>query len=267
MRELLGIYWMQFKTQLAVQFQYRVAMLIWLIGMVVEPVIYLVVWSTVARAQGGVVGSFGTGDFAAYYIVLMIVNHLTFTWIMWEYEYYVKSGTLAGLLLRPIHPIHKDVAENLAYKALTLTVLVPTALVLTWAFRPTFQTTWWAALGGVLAVLLAMALRFMAEWSLALAAFWTTRVNAFNQMYFVILLFFSGRLAPLELFPRPVQVAADFLPFRWMLSFPVELWLGRLTLQEMFTGYLYQIGWSFAVFLLLQLIWQAGVRRFSAVGS
>jgi len=31
---------------------------------------YLVVWSTVADQQGGAVGSFTAGDFAAYYIAL-----------------------------------------------------------------------------------------------------------------------------------------------------------------------------------------------------
>ena len=38
------------------QFQYRVANYFYMIGMIAEPVIYLVVWSTVAEAQGGDVG-------------------------------------------------------------------------------------------------------------------------------------------------------------------------------------------------------------------
>ena len=35
------------------QFQYRAANYFYMIGMIAEPVVYLVVWSTIARAQGG----------------------------------------------------------------------------------------------------------------------------------------------------------------------------------------------------------------------
>lgn len=74
MAGLAEIYWVQFKTSLAVQLQYRASNLIWLIGRVVEPVMYLVVWSAVARAQGGSVGTFSPGDLAAYYILFETVK-------------------------------------------------------------------------------------------------------------------------------------------------------------------------------------------------
>ena len=52
------LYRAQFKTTIAEQFQYRGALVIWLIGLILEPVIYLSVWSTVARSQGGSVDGF-----------------------------------------------------------------------------------------------------------------------------------------------------------------------------------------------------------------
>ena len=261
------IYWVQLKTQLAVQFQYRVAMLIWLIGMIIEPIMYLVVWSTVARYQGGAVGGFTAGDFVAYYIVMMLVNHATFTWIMWEYEYRVRDGTLSALLLRPIHPIHADVADNLAYKALTLTVLLPLAILLAWIFRASFHWQWWSLALFLPALALAAAMRMLAEWTLAMAAFWITRVNAINQVYFVALYFFSGWIAPLDLFPQFIRQTAYLLPFRWIIYFPIELALGRLSLQEAWIGLAAQAAWIGLLLLLLNFIWRAGVKRFSAVGA
>ena len=105
------------------------------------------------------------------------------------------------------------------------------------------------------------------EWSLALAAFWTTRVNALNQMYFVALLFLCGRMAPLELMPDWVQTLASLLPFRWMVSFPVELFLGRLTVDQALNGFAAQGVWLLLGWGLLGLIWASGVKRYSAVGS
>lgn len=267
MNGLLEAYGAYFKTQVAVQVQYRAALGIWLIGLVLEPVIYLVVWSTVAESSGGRVGGFTGGDFAAYFIVLMVVNHLTFTWIFWEYEWRIRQGMFSPLLLRPIHPIHQDIAANLAFKLLTLLVIVPTTAALIVLFDPVFgPPTWAAALFGP-ALVLAFALRFLVEWTLAMAAFWTTRVTAVNQMYYLALLFLSGQMAPLSLFPEPLQVLATLLPFRWMVAFPVELLLGRLSPAEALAGFGAQGIWIGLSFGLLATIWRAGVRRYSAVGA
>lgn len=267
MRSLWDVYVQQFKTTLAVQLQYRASLVIWLIGHVLEPVIYIVVWSTVARASGGSVGNFTTGEFAAYYIVLMLVNHATFTWIMWEYDYRIRHGSLSFALLRPVHPIHSDIADNVSYKLLTMIVMLPTAVGLSFAFRPAFHLVPWAVVTFVPVLALAFLVRFLVEWSLALAAFWTTRTAAINQMYFVVMLFLSGQIAPLALMPAPIRVAATLLPFRWVVSFPVELLLGRLTLVETLTGLGAQIIWLVLSVMMLKFVWRAGVRQYSAVGS
>jgi ABC-2 type transport system permease protein len=73
MRALIEYYRAQFKTTIALQLQYRVSLIIWLIGGVLQPLIYLVVWTTVAGASGGSVGGYTAQDFAAYFIVLMLV--------------------------------------------------------------------------------------------------------------------------------------------------------------------------------------------------
>ncbi|MDA0746465.1 MAG: ABC-2 family transporter protein [bacterium] len=267
MTAFLDIYWTAFKTALAEQFQYRAAMAIWMLFRILEPVIYLVVWSTVAQARGGQVGGYETGDFVAYYIVLMVVNQFTFTWIMFEFEYRVRQGELSPLLLKPIHPIHQDIADNLAYKLLTTVILFPTVALLVFLFQPSFHPQPWAIVAFFPAMALAFLMRFFVEWTLALAAFWTTRVSAINQMYFVLGLFLSGRIAPISLLPEPVQLLANLLPYRWSLAFPVELFLGRLTEREMWTGFAAQAIWLALAFLIMSFTWRRGLRRYSAVGS
>jgi ABC-2 type transport system permease protein len=189
---------------------------------VLAPIIYLVVWRTVAESSGGRVGGFTGGDFAAYFIVLMIVNHLTFTWVFWEFEWRIRQGMFSPLLLRPIHPIHHDIAANLAFKLLTLAVIVPTTVALVLLFDPVFEPPAWAVAAFVPALLLAFALRFLVDWTLAMAAFWMSRVSALNQIYHVALLFLSGQIAPLSLLPGWLQARATLLPFRWMVAFPAS---------------------------------------------
>jgi ABC-2 type transport system permease protein len=266
-RGLAGLYAQQFRTSLASMLQYRASLVIWLIGHVLDPVVYLAVWSTVSRSSGGSVGGFGASEFAAYFIVIMLVNHVTYTWIMYEYEYRVRQGMLSFSLLRPVHPIHADLADNISSKVITLPLILAAAAVLALVFRPSFHVVPWALAAGAPALLLAFIVRFLMEWTLALAAFWTTRVSAINQTYFIAMLFLSGQMAPLSLLPPALQRVATYLPFRWTTSFPVELLLGRLDFAAALQGLGMQAAWGALCLFLLRLTWRAGVRIYSAVGA
>jgi ABC-2 type transport system permease protein len=258
MKGLADIYIQQFKTTLASFLQYRAAIAIWMIGHILEPLIFLVVWSAVAASRGSDVGGFGVGDFAAYFIVMMLVNHATYTWIMYEFEYRVRHGSLSFALLRPLHPIHTDIVDNVSSKIITLPMMFVAAGLLALIFKPAFHPVLWAAAAFVPAILLAFLVRFLTEWTLALVAFWTTRVSAVNQAYYV---------APLALLPGPVRAVAAFLPFRWTISFPVELLLGRLTPGQALAGFGAQLAWLATSLILLRIVWRAGVRAYSAVGA
>ncbi len=267
MRAFFDLYLQQFKTSLAATLQYRASLAIWLIGHVLEPLVFLIVWSTVSNASGGSIGGFTTEGFAAYFILLMLVNHVTYTWIMYEFEYRIRNGTLSFALLKPIHPIHSDIADNIASKLITMPFMLIIAVILSLNFHPSLSPAVWSVVLAFPALLLALLIRFLLEWTLAQAAFWTTRVSAINQIYFVLLLFFSGQLAPLALYPAFVQSVAAVLPFRWMISFPLELLLGRLTPYQALTGLAAQAAWLLVSYVLVRIVWRAGVRIYSAVGA
>ena len=267
MKALAELYVQQFRTTLAMMFQYRASLFIWMIGHVLEPLVYLIVWSVVATSEGGSVGDYTKTQFAAYFIVLMLVNNVTYTWIMYEFEYRIRHGSLSFALLKPVHPIHSDIADNVSSKVITLPFMLLIAVVLALVFHPALSPAPWAIGVFIPALLLAFLVRFLLEWTLAQAAFWTTRVSAINQTYFVLLLFLSGQIMPLTLLPHPVRILAEVLPFRGMIGFPVELLLGRLTPAEALTGLGIQAAWVIIGLVLLRVVWRAGVRVYSAVGA
>lgn len=267
MLALLDFYRSRFKISFAVQVQYRAELLIWLLGMVLTPVIYLVVWSTVSKAQGGSVQGYTPEGFAAYFIVTMMVNFVTFDWHMWDYEYRIREGGFSPLLLKPIHPIHNDLAENITYKSLTMIVMLPAAIVLAVIFNAKMDLTAQRVALFVPALILAFALRWFVEWTMALAAFWTTRTLAINRVYFAISFFLAGRMAPLKLLPAPLRTAAEWLPFRWMIAFPSELLLGEVDPQAAAQGMLSQLAWIVVSFVVMLVVWKRAVRQYAGVGA
>ncbi len=267
MKAFVELYIQQFKTTMAMMFQYRASLVIWMIGQVIEPLVYLIVWSAVSNSSGGSVGGYTAQEFAAYFILLMLVNQFSYTWIMYEFEYRVREGILSFALLKPVHPIHSDIADNLSSKLITLPIMIVIAIGLAVFSHATFSPASWAIVLFIPALLLAFLVRFIIEWTLALSAFWTTRVSAINQTYFVLLLFLSGQIAPLTLLPHPIQVLGNILPFYWVIGFPVELLLGQVTLVGAMTGLAAQAAWLVAGLVLVRIVWRAGVRVYSAVGA
>jgi ABC-2 type transport system permease protein len=267
MKALIQLYVQQFKTTFASMFQYRAALLIWMIGQVLEPLVYLIVWTTVSNSNGGSIGNYTTGSFVSYFIILMLVNQFTYTWLMFDYEWRIREGTLSFALLKPVHPIHSDIADNLMSKAIQLPILAVIAVILAFAFHASWSISPWMVGLFIPAILLAFAVRFLLEWTLAQAAFWTTRVSSLNQLYFFMLLLFSGQIAPLSLLPQPLQIAAKILPFYWTVGFPTELILGKLTLSASLWGIGIQVVWLLAALLLGRLVWRLGTKVYSAVGQ
>ncbi|HEY7600215.1 MAG TPA: hypothetical protein VH741_09835, partial [Candidatus Limnocylindrales bacterium] len=138
-RGLAGVYLQNARIAIAEQFQYRVANYFYMIGMVAEPVIYLVVWSTVANAQGGTVAGYTAGKFAAYYIVWTLVRNMNIVFTPFGWEWRIRTGALSGLLMRPLHPLHYDLSFFAGGKFVVILLWLPIAAVLSLAFHPTFN--------------------------------------------------------------------------------------------------------------------------------
>ena len=125
----------------------------------------------------------------------------------------------------------------------------------------------WMCLVALPALVLAGIMRYLWQYSLAVLAFWTTRVEAINQLYFTLDSFMAGRIAPLALMPGWLGVIAYYSPFRGMGAFPVELFLGRVPPSEILPGFGLQLVWLAAGLVVFRALWTAGIKQYSAVGA
>jgi len=248
-------------------FQYRVANYFWMIGMITEPVIYLVVWSTVARAQGGSVGGFTPGELAAYYIVWTLVRNINIVFTAYGWEWRIREGQLSGQLLKPLHPIHYDLAGFAGWKLVVILLWLPIAVVLTFAFKPTLHITFPKVAVFFFAIWGAYLIRSFVITILGMVTFWTTRVSALFELFFMVELLLSGRLVPLSLMPGWVEDVAAFLPFKWTFEFPILALAGNLATRELFFGLGMQALWVTATAVLFSFAWRAAIRRYTAVGG
>jgi ABC-2 type transport system permease protein len=252
----------------AEQWQYRANLLMYLLYWLVSPIIYLAVWTSIANANGDVSG-YTANDFTTYYMTLLLVDQITSNIVIHSFGYKIQDGSLSGELVRPIHPMLTNaLVNNIAFKALTIMGLIPIWIILYFLVKPDFSSvTLPNILLAIPAMILAFFMGFLFSAAITSLAFWTTRVYSIHEFYFAMILLFSGQFVPLPLMPQVIQSIAQFLPFQYLIYFPIQLILGNLSSQQIVQGYVLLPIWLGVSALLFNWVWRNGVKRYSAVGA
>jgi len=265
-RSYFDFYATSIRTQIQTQFQYRASMYMYTLGMVAEPTIYLVVWTTIARTHGGSVGGVGVSAFAAYYIVWTLVRVMNVVFTPFGWEWRVREGQFSGWLLKPIHPIHYDLASFAGQKIPWLILYLPIAVALSLIFHPALHPRPLEVVVFLIAIWGAYVIRSLNAFWLGMISFWTTRIAAIFQVWFLAELLISGRLLPLTLMPHWAQTLSAWLPFKWTFYFPIEALVGNMSNASLIGGLGMQLLWTAVGALVVAAMWRFALRAYTAVG-
>ena len=246
----------------AYMLEYRAELFLWALSGSL-PLILMGVWTQAAQS-----GQFGLApvDFARYFLAVFLIRQFTVVWVIWEFEKEVVEGRLSPKLLQPLDPVWHHVASHLSERLARL----PFALFLIALFFLLYpQAFWIPRLGNFflfgVALILAFVLRFLIQYTFALFAFWTERANAIENFWFLFFLFFSGMIAPLEMFPPTLQEILFWTPFPYLIHFPASLLIGLPV--NLVQGFLVTLGWSVLFFILNRWLWRQGLKQYSGMGA
>jgi len=245
--------------------QYRGFFFVLAFGIMIPPLIYLLVWSTAAGE--GSLGGYTRGGFVAYYLVLILVNQITFAQVNWTVGDMIRYGQINHILLRPLAPVFDALASEVAGKTVFLVFDVPILVGLAIILKPELTFTFEKSLLFIVALLLAWMLRFLWGYWIALLAFWTARADALLTLQDSLIFLLAGQVAPVSLLPGVLQGTATILPFRYMVAFPVEILTGNITGTDLANGFIIQVLWLIAAGLLTIFIWNRGLQRYAGFGG
>lgn len=265
MRRHLRLFVRLLGLNVSMTFQYRGEFVIMQLGNLIVPITSLLVWRA-ALAAGATLGV-DAHYLTAYFVLVSVVNMLTASWTAFFLADSIRNGALNRWLIRPASTHLDAVANNVGEKVIKLVLIAPFIAVLAVIFGdqlvlPSAPGRWVAFAA---AVVIASTLRLTLDTIIGSLAFWFEDVQGFIRARAVIIPILSGAVVPLALMPPGLSVATQLQPFRFMLSYPMEVLLGNVP-GGLLAGFGLQLGWL-AIFLLLAgVVWRLGIRAYSAAG-
>ena len=134
--------------------QYRGFFFILAFGWMIPPLIYLLVWSTAASGKN--IGGLSRGEFVAYYLVLILVNQITYAQTNWTVGDLIRYGQMNRLLTRPLSPFFDAISSEIAGKVVYLLFDIPIVVVLALILKPELHLTPGNLLAFIPALLMAL---------------------------------------------------------------------------------------------------------------
>ena len=207
---------------------YRAEIVIWMISGSL-PLIMMAAWIGKAQANGGSVDGYTPQGFAAYFLAAWITQQWLVAWVAWELDRLIRLGELSPKLLRPLDPLWEQFAAHVTERFVRL----PFMVIIRWS-----ACSWCRAHASppicrmvpsyLICVNLAFFTRFLIAYCRGLLAFWITQATALDELYFVVASFLTGSFAPLSLYPAAMQSVIQWLPFPYLVYYPVQVLNGTL---------------------------------------
>lgn len=231
-----------------------------------QPLIILGVWLAVLSSGGN--APLTRAEFIQYFLLALIVRLWVSAWLAPYITLDIRLGKLSPYLLKPTSYTLFQFGNNLSEKIVKSIFLIPILLLLSIILKsglPHLAISQW--LVAIVSWALAAILMFFIDLSIGFSGFWleeSTSLEEFIDFFFFLL---SGRLIPIFVLPLWLQVSSIYLPFRYTLSFPLEIMLNKLTTAGVIMGLSIQIAYCIAAALICRRLWDKGLKHYSAAGA
>lgn len=180
----------------------------------------------------------------------------------------INQGNLSNFLIKPLNYFLYHFARDIADKSMNIIFSLVELTILLLLLRPPIfiQTEPIYLLLFFTSAVLALLLYFFFNFLLGLIGFWSPEVWAPRFIFFIVITFFAGGLFPLDILPKTVFEIFRYLPFTYLLYFPLKIYLGQLSTMAIIRGLTISFIWLILMYLLVRFVWNMGLKLYTAQG-
>ncbi|MEK9146804.1 MAG: ABC-2 family transporter protein [Patescibacteria group bacterium] len=181
---------------------------------------------------------------------------------------HITQGDLSNYLIRPINYFAFWFAQDLGDKAMNISFAIFELTALFLILKPPFfiQTDPTFLILAAICAFVAVFLYFFLNFLIGLVGFWSPEVWAPRFIFIILITFFAGGLFPLDILPAPLYEIFKYLPFTYLIYFPLKVYLGQLYLQQILQGIATAAIWVLILYLIVKFVWNRGLKLYTAYG-
>ena len=244
---------------------YRADLFLFITSGAIGPVVMILIWLAVYASGGN--PTISQAEMVQYYVFLLVIELWNSAWASSFIATEIRTGKMTMYLVKPMSVYWYRVFESTSSKVFKSAYLIPIVLLLIFLLKVSIPTLSLGMLAlFIFSWVFSAAITLTLDFILGISAFWIDDNGSLQAFYDLLYFIFSGRLIPLFLLSTQIQNLAGILPFRYMLSFPLEVLLGKITQEGLLVGIISQILWLITIVVIAQLLWRKGVRKYAAYG-
>lgn len=257
-----------FQTLLA----YRGRIFLWFLGSLISATLMgLLWWAIYSFSDDASVGGFTYPQMLLYVIMSSVLFEVTISDTMGAIIDDVRFGQIGMRLMKPISYRLQLCFTNIGFYLGRLLIfgipfITAGSLIVVFGFGLK-GLTWYNILLFLPASFVAMMINEAYDFLFGQLAFRTHAMFGVNSMSMTISGFLSGRMIPLSVFPAWAQKVLNCTPFPFMMSMPIRLYLGTMSLTDAAVSFAIAIAWLIAINLIGQLCYKSSVRKVVVFGG
>ncbi|PIN76286.1 hypothetical protein COV18_00025 [Candidatus Woesearchaeota archaeon CG10_big_fil_rev_8_21_14_0_10_37_12] len=227
-------------------------------------IVYYFLWKAIYAYTGQeIIRGFTFPDLVHYYVLAMIVGFFTWSEVDKWIEYDVIHGKMTNALIRPFGFLYWYLSFETGISIYNLIVQTIPVFIIGFIFFNLQVQGLTVFLGFFASTTLAFFIYFGLAFLLGLAAFWMKRITGLRRVRRIIIGFLGGSFIPLTFFPNWLQQISHFLPFEYVRSVPILVYLERISI---FNALATQLIWMIIIYLLIHIISKKAIKRYASVG-
>lgn len=263
-------YWQIFKISFEEEFVYKTNFIMWRARNIFQIIVTFYLWDTIFAVPGREVFGYDRSRILTYVFALMIVRAAVLSARAVDVSSDVAEGNLSNYLVRPMSYFKYWMTRDIASKTLNLSFAAGEFAILFAVLKPPFflQTDIYVLLSFLIAVALAIFIYFSLLFIISAVPFWAPELGWGSQflVLIVVLEFLSGSVFPIDILPFVYQKIVMTTPFPYMIFFPVQVYLGKITGGALISGFLISAVWAGALYVAMKHIWARGLKVYQAFG-
>lgn len=264
MRKYLFNLWTNVQSSLT----YRGQSLIWLVGNTLSLMVMVFVW--LAANGSGVYGGYTKSELITYYILSLFVQWTAGWFPFYSLQDSIKNGSIVGgILVKPVSLYWTYLSAEAGWRIFNVAIGIVSFSIFALIFRNYFVVNleFDRLLLALLALPIAILVTFSFSLCLGMLGFWFTEIGTLDALFWVGRGFLGGQGIPVSFVPNAFQLVILLSPFRYMFSFPLEIYFGKLSQLQEIQGFLIGTIWIFLLYRLYLVMWNQGRKAYTSFGN